>query len=250
MIATWTNSIRFVLFDAVGTILRPEPSVGEAYFAAGRAAGSQLALDEVTRRFRHAFAHQFRTAGSTNDQQERQRWRAVIAAVFDDVAEVDNDLFPRLWNHFGDSANWRWFDDARMGWDALQSAGIPLGLASNYDSRLADVCRGLPPLDQCGRIFASSAVGWAKPSVEFFRVVEQCLECSPQEILLVGDDLENDYWGARRAGWRSIWLDRDDHAPPPDVPASDRITSLAQLPAFLGVLPPDPCPERRPCDSR
>lgn len=33
-------------------------------------------------------------------------------------------------------------------------------------------------------------------------------EWKGEECVHVGDDLEKDYWGARMAGWRGVWLDR------------------------------------------
>ena len=36
--------------------------------------------------------------------------------------------------------------------------------------------------------------------MEFFREVIRVADCEPGEILFVGDDVENDYEGARRAG--------------------------------------------------
>jgi FMN phosphatase YigB (HAD superfamily) len=49
---------RAVLFDAVGTLLRPHPPVVDVYQAAGRRFGCDLAREEVAARFRQAFARQ------------------------------------------------------------------------------------------------------------------------------------------------------------------------------------------------
>jgi len=232
------TSIRVVLFDAVGTVLQPSPPVGEAYFLAGREAGSRLTLDQVTQRFRREFSRQFggeRAASQTNDELERRRWREVIAQVFDDVADIDAQLFPRLWRHFGDSRNWRLFADASLAWQTLAAAGYEVGLASNFDSRLADVCRGFPLVADCRRVFVSSALGWAKPASGFFRAIERELACRPDEILLVGDDLANDYRGAKAAGWHAVWLSRETVPAEPALLEVDAIASLAELPRRLGI---------------
>jgi len=47
--------VRWLAFDAVGTLIAPQPSVAEAYWSIGRQFGSQLALEEVGRRFSKVF---------------------------------------------------------------------------------------------------------------------------------------------------------------------------------------------------
>lgn len=227
------TSLRVLLFDAVGTVLRPEPAVGDAYYEAGRAAGSKLSRATVRQRFRVEFPREFgptRALQPTDDELERRRWRTVIERVFDDVPDVDESLFPRLWAHFGDSANWRLFDDVEPTWSRLTAAGFTLGLASNFDARLSDVCRGFPCVAECPHVFASSQVGWSKPAEQFYREVERRLGVAPQEVLLVGDDFENDYRAARAAGWHALWLDRDGGAGERrEAPAEHVLRSLQEV---------------------
>ena len=52
------SDIQAVVFDAVGTLLHPDPAAGEAYAVVGRRLGSQLSLAEITRRFAVAFARE------------------------------------------------------------------------------------------------------------------------------------------------------------------------------------------------
>ncbi len=101
-----------------------------------------------------------------------------------------------------------------------------MALASNFDARLHGICAALPPLDVIDRRFVSSEVAWRKPRREFFAAVGEQLQLPPDEILLVGDDLENDYLGARVAAWQARWLSATPH---PSVPETDRLTSLADL---------------------
>lgn len=235
MTAASRSPIRVILFDAVGTVLEPVPSASEAYFLAGHAGGSSRTREEVAQRFRHEFSRKFggeRAATNTSEELERSRWRSVVANVFDDVADIDAEVFPRLWEHFGNARNWQLFADAIPTWQALAEAGYVLGLASNFDSRLRDVCRGFPLLADCPHVFASSDLGWAKPAVEFFRSVERKLGRRADEVLLVGDDWRNDYQGAVEAGWQARWLDRDADASPAAVPNS------AAPPPPIGSSPP------------
>jgi len=66
--------------------------------------------------------------------------------------------------------------------------------------------------------------GVAKPEPAIF--LEACarLDCAPHEVLHVGDDVELDVRGARRAGLRAAWLQRGDAAwPHEDAHAPERV---------------------------
>jgi putative hydrolase of the HAD superfamily len=81
----------------------------------------------------------------------------------------------------------------------------------------------------------------AKPDRAIFAVAEDLMALDPASTVLVGDHPLNDVVGAKRSGWRAVWIDREGggrYRPPsgcieePDAV----ITSLAQLPAALSAL--------------
>ncbi len=78
----------------------------------------------------------------------------------------------------------------------------------------------------------------AKPEKEIFEVVERELGVGPDVCVLVGDHPVNDVAGARNAGWRAVWLDRDGAVPfPGDGPRPDAVVaSLTELPDVLRRL--------------
>lgn len=223
-----------VLFDAVGTLIEPDPPVAPAYEAAGRRYGSALSREEILRRFRAAFARQERLDAAefgdhTDEPRERRRWQAIVGEVFDDVADAAG-LFDDLWRHFAASAHWRLCAGAADCWRRLSERGLKLGIASNFDARLEAVCQGLAPLDQCRRLFISSRLGVRKPNPAFFAAIAERLCLPPERILLAGDDLDNDYLAAEAAGWQSVLVD-----PAGRYGVSRRIATLAELPTWLGL---------------
>ena len=52
-------------------------------------------------------------------------------------------------------------------------------------------------------------VGHAKPSPEIFRAACAKLGVRPEETLMVGDDLDEDYTSARTAGLQAVLLGRE-----------------------------------------
>ena len=125
------------------------------------------------------------------------------------------------------------FDDTLPCLEALRS-DYRLGLLSN-GSRLPEVV-GLGEFFEAV-VFAQDH-NVAKPDRGIFAVVETLMGVAPGSIVLVGDHPLNDVVGAKRSGWRAVWIDRrgDGSYPPP--PGTDErpdaiITSLGQL---TGVL--------------
>ncbi len=206
------HSVRAVFFDAVGTLIWPEPSVAAAYAAAGHRHGIDLAEQDIWPRFRAALARQDEIdrrvqGGRTSEAREIERWRGIVADVFGGGPHGEA-IFADLWDHFARPANWRLFEDAAVAFRQLADQGLIIGIASNFDHRLDSICRRMPPLDDCRHLFVSSRVGWRKPSPQFFATIERELGLEAAELLLVGDDVENDYHAARAAGWQALLVKR------------------------------------------
>jgi FMN hydrolase / 5-amino-6-(5-phospho-D-ribitylamino)uracil phosphatase len=76
-----------------------------------------------------------------------------------------------------------------------------------------------------------------KPDRGIFEVVEQQMQLAPSACVLVGDHPLNDVAGAKRSGWRAIWIDRQGDGSWPDQAFDETpdamITSLEQLPTAL-----------------
>ena len=100
--------IRAVFFDAVGTLLHPQPDAATVYAEVGRRFGSSLDAETICRRFREAMARQDdmdRANGwRTSEQREVQRWRTIVAEVLDDTTDAEA-CFAALYQHFGEPAS-------------------------------------------------------------------------------------------------------------------------------------------------
>lgn len=220
---------RAVFFDAVGTLVFPEPPAPIAYAETARRHGLELPPDEFRRRFRAAFRNEEsadQAAGwKTSEAREETRWRRIVAESLHGVPDPEQ-CFRELFEHFASPAAWRLNPDTAAVFTSLQNRGLVLGIGSNYDARLWHLVNGFPELAPLrDRVVISAAVGYRKPAREFFTMMARAAGCEPQEVLFVGDDLGNDYDGATAAGMPAVLLDpQDEH---PDIP--HRIVGLREL---------------------
>jgi putative hydrolase of the HAD superfamily len=231
--------IQAIVFDAVGTLIYPQPAVADAYYGVAARYGSQQARDDIRARFRAALADdlardQAREDWTTDDRRERDRWRDIVRRTLTDIPAALDDAFDELWDHFAAPAHWRLFPDVEWTWMELARRGYRLGIASNFDARLETVCHGVPLLSAADFVFHSAGLRVRKPATEFFRRIAQQLQIEPSGLLMVGDCPRADYEGARQAGWHALWLDRSALASE-SASAPERLANLRDLVARLAL---------------
>lgn len=67
-------------------------------------------------------------------------------------------------------------------------------------------------------IFVSEEMQVSKPDVRLFHLVQAQLHLDPARTWYIGDSFQNDVIGAKRAGWKAIWLNRRSRPMPQDTP--------------------------------
>ena len=227
-------SVRWIVFDAVGTVIEPVPDAATVYHTIGARYGSRLSRPEVSNRFRSAFQADEATDRATDrlmtdESAERDRWKRIVSTVLDDVEDLDS-CFQNVFDHFGRPGSWQCYDDVTDTLTEFASRGYRLAVASNFDRRLHAICDELGELPLFEERVISSEVEWRKPSSEFYRAVIDRLSAPADQILVVGDDEVNDVHGARSAGLRAIHLDRKTATHHRAATSSDSpISSLTEL---------------------
>lgn len=238
-------TVRWIVFDAAGTLLALRGSVGEIYAEIAREVGGELDAAAVERGFTSAMREAPPLAfGETRGDEalsaaERDWWRLVAWRAIGGAAGPELDFerfFDRAWRRFAEPSPWQVFEDVRPALRALRAAGVPLAVFSNWDRRLRDVLAGLGLGGFFARIIVSSELSAAKPDPQAFIAARHALEAGASvgqaRPVMVGDRIDFDIEPARTAGWDAVWLDRAGEAKP--VPAGvARIGALTQLSASL-----------------
>ncbi len=222
------GGIRAIAFDAVGTLIFPNPGAAVVYAETAVRHGIAANLAEIAptlwRQFRAEEVADRAANWVTSELREERRWRDIVFAALPGATE---ELFRELYFHFAQPSAWSVPPEAAAALAELHRRGFRLGMASNYDSRLSSVVNGTPALAPVrDRLVISSLVGVRKPGLRFFTDgVLPVMAVPADEILFVGDDHENDYRGATAAGMRAVLLDpMGKHAE-----VDERIAGLLEL---------------------
>ncbi|MFI6168807.1 HAD family hydrolase [Nocardia sp. NPDC051052] len=131
------------------------------------------------------------------------------------------------------------YPDVRPALSKLRDMGVWVGIVGNQTVRSGQILRSLAlPTD-----FIATSDDWGveKPSPEFFAKVIEVAPCSGDEIVYVGDRIENDIAPAKAAGMRTAYIQRGPwgwiHRDKPEVSElSDwKILDLTELPGIVAT---------------
>jgi putative hydrolase of the HAD superfamily len=73
-------------------------------------------------------------------------------------------------------------------------------------------------------------VGREKPAPDMFLKALALSDCLPEQVIHVGDHLEQDIWAAQQLGIRTIWVDRKGDNMPDSIIPDERMAQLSELP--------------------
>ncbi|MFI1191012.1 HAD family hydrolase [Streptomyces californicus] len=180
--------IRAVVFD-----------VGECLVDETREYGTWADWLEIPR---HTFAAQF-GAMIAQGRDYRETFN-IFRPGFDLYAEREARAAVGRPEHFDESDL---YPDVRDTLRALRADGLWLGIAGNQTVRAGGILRELFAQD-VDLIGTSDDWGASKPDPEFFVRVAEVVPAEPQEILYVGDRVDNDLRPALAAGMRTALVHR------------------------------------------
>ena len=210
---------KVIFFDAVGTLFGVRGSVGEVYREIVLEFGIDLAAENLEQAFRASFqAASPPTFPGVPEQdipqQEFAWWKAIAQSTFARVNALDKFadfelFFARLYQHFAGIKPWYVYHDVIPTLKYWQEQKIPLGIISNFDTRLFQVLELLELKHFFTSVTISSLSGSAKPDSQIFMTALAKHNCSPSEAWHIGDSKREDYQAAKNIGIRSWLLDRD-----------------------------------------
>ena len=221
--------LRAVVFDVDFTIAQPGPDLGpDGYRRLGARHGLELDPGLYLEARRQAFATLRRHPELDHDEEI---WFLFTQRIIEGMGGVGDTYaaaveMTNLWEH---AHHFELFPDALPAFASLRAHGLKLGLLSNT-ARDLDLFVAHHGLDVDATL-TSRTHGKTKPHETIFRHMLDLLALPAEEVVMVGDTVEDDIEGARAVGMRAVLVDRKGTYP--DEP--DRIESLAALAQTLGL---------------
>ncbi|MFQ5665260.1 MAG: HAD family hydrolase [Candidatus Binatia bacterium] len=216
-------AVRAVLFDFGGTLYdyaTLAAAEGESLIELARWAGVEAEPQQIVRAHRDALRRVFHAYLPRRFYLHRDLFRASAAGMLEDlgapvVAEHLDRYRVRRWErHARDFTLREGVHDTLI---ALRERRVHVGMVSNIDE---DQLAHLLAVSDVGRYFdsilSSEAARSCKPDTAIYEEALRRARCRPIEALFVGDSLQQDVAGAKRAGLRSVLLWHHPEREPPD----------------------------------
>jgi putative hydrolase of the HAD superfamily len=225
------SSLRAVLFDVDFTLCRPGPELGaDGYAGLGWEYGLSLDASRYDAARLAAIDDLQRHPELDHDEAIWVRFTEdVVRGMGGEGADVA-EIALRIVRRWEEAAHFELYDDVLPALAEVRRHDLRIGLVSNTSRDLGAFVRHFG-IDVDGWI-ASGSYGKVKPSPLIFQAALELVDCEAECAVMVGDSPDDDIAGARSVGMRAVLLDRAARFPA----GADRIESLAELPAALGLL--------------
>ncbi|YAF98031.1 MAG: HAD-IA family hydrolase [Nodularia sp. CChRGM 3473] len=210
---------KVILLDAVGTLFGVKGSVGEVYSQIAQEFDVEVSAEILNTKFLQSFKAApppiFPDADSHDiPQREFDWWRIIALNTFESAGVLKqfsdfSAFFGELYIHFGTAEPWFVYPDVLSSLGNWRRQGIELGVLSNFDSRIYSVLQSLGLSSYFNSVTISTQVCAAKPDPKIFAIALEKHNCPPEKAWHIGDSIVEDYQGAKAAGLRGIWINRE-----------------------------------------
>jgi putative hydrolase of the HAD superfamily len=210
---------KVIFLDAVGTLFGVKGSVGAVYSQIAQEFGVEISAEILDKTFIQSFKAApppiFRHAEPQDiPQLEFDWWLGIVVKTFEQAGALQkfsdfSAFFSEVYIHFGTAEPWFVYPDVVSSLEKWRQLGIELGVLSNFDSRIYSVLQALELRDFFESITICTQAGAAKPDPKIFAVALEKHDCPPEAAWHIGDSITDDYQGAKAAGLRGIWINRN-----------------------------------------
>lgn len=227
--------IRAIGFDLDNTLFDHTAAAGSAMAMLIEQNGWQYKGSEsITRewnRVERIYFPMYQSGAMELMEHRRARMRDFMTST---DASADEDRLELLWNQYvaNYSQCWVAYPDAVESVEELKSRGYKLAVLTNgqqeqQEAKLKAIGMG-DLFEVCIGIGVMEAL---KPDLRAFAQLCRVLECRPDEVLFVGDDIYSDVTPSMKTGMKAVWLNRHALAIPHGITL--HIQSLAELKGIL-----------------
>lgn len=230
------SSLKLVTFDVTNTIIKVSGSVGLHYANVGKLYGVEADEQQLNKAFKLKWKEQtdqYPNYGVAKGMSSFSWWTDLVKKCFIHAGHTDDDklnqVSSHLYIHFKTAKAWEVLPGAVHILQAIKDKGLSLGVISNFDERLDKILMTLALRHYFDFVLASQEVKLAKPDREIFERAMIVGKVDADSILHIGDNEQNDYWGARNAGCHSLLLAKNKSEVKNGVDKNHVISNLEEI---------------------
>lgn len=237
-----TPSIRHILFDLGGTLMRAREDWTPVYEQADQALGKKLREYNIKidpKKFR-ARLHEYYEQRDQDYQETTYHF--VLRELLKELgyAEIPESVLRSALDamYSVTQNNWQLEEDAIVTLQNLKSQNYKLGIFSNAgdDQDVQELIEHFGVRSYFDFVLTSAACFYRKPHPRAFEIALAQWNISPHEAVMIGDSLEADIAGAKNSGMQTIWITRRAQFKDEDMRRIQPDFSLRKLNELLPTL--------------
>ncbi len=198
------KQIKVVFFSAEGTIFHVTPSRQHIYAKIYQRFGFDVSSERLHDSFCKAWEEHLKRRGKTWLKPELciEEWRRIFSDTISiprkllDFEEIYRDVY----EVFPKRSSYELSPGVKEVFSFLKASGRKVAIISNWDEHLFGLLKEFGLFEAFDEVFVGCEVGITKPNVKIFKFACKRLGVEPKQALMVGDQIEEDIIGARRAG--------------------------------------------------
>lgn len=221
------NAPRLVIFDAFNTLVRPKAGFENTFTAALLGLGVEVSAAVMNLLQSASEGLDHRQWSTSRDDYARWTAKTLTSNATDLLAASASHVIPALeqWHQ----APMEPFPDVASCLSTLRSNGITVAVCSNWGWDLADDLARAGLSELVDLVISSAQAGYRKPNKSIYQTLLEAAGMSANDAIFVGDNVEADVRGPRRAGIRSVLLDRAGVG----APGYAVVSSLSKLAPYV-----------------
>lgn len=199
-------SLKLIVWDAGGTLVRTREKVGKTYAEVALRYGTHLDADRMHQNFKKSFlllSNRKKGEIPTNGD-DRAWWKKVVLQSMQGETSISqfDAFFEEIYLLFEDPKLWELMPGALEKLEDFQKRGIDQVVLSNWDARLHPILDGLGIGRFFKRRWISAECGMEKPDPDFYLTVLRDMQVNASEALMIGDHPINDDQAPRALGFQ------------------------------------------------
>lgn len=223
LLASNLRRFKIITFDCTNTLFyfKSPPEIQYLKTASSFGLANHFDADLMKENFRKQFKelNEKHPNFGRHTISHKDWWKELVINVFKKSSrdEIDEKFLEqlepvalKLIDQYRTKECWGKFEKTDELISALKDIGKTVGVIANQDPRLHDLLADmeLPKLDF---VVTSYEAGIEKPRTEIFReaIKASRQNCSANEALHIGNELNKDYEGAKSSGWSSVLINSD-----------------------------------------
>lgn len=231
------HRIKLLTFDITNTILKVKDSPGNQYAEIAKRFGVNIGasdLDSVYDATWQKQKQELPNYGKDQGMTTKEWWQNFVCKVFLSAGYRGrlsslNGVSDELWNRFKEGLEWDVIPHSHESLSALKSAGIKLGVVSNFDERLEKTLSAYKLDQYFDFVVTAVSAGTEKPDPAIFKHALSMSGMSPAVAGHVGDDISHDYYTPKSIGMSAFLFSPEKEDALGSVDKKDVISDLLDL---------------------